>query len=153
MTDGQGLRVTRRGLGISLALAVVIGTALVGGGVVLAQSGAPKGAHINVIRGTPRPDRLIGTNRRDKILGRGAGDKLKGRGAEDVLKGGKGGDVISGGKAFDRLNGGRGNDWIDARDGHPDQIDCGPGNDFAKVDRNEDGVYNCETVRSPRGPN
>lgn len=145
---------TRRGLGIVLALSVTLGAALAGGGVVvLAHSSAQKSGPINVIKGTPRPDRLIGTNRRDKILGLGAGDKIKGRGAEDLLKGGKGGDFIGGGKGFDTIDGGPGNDRINARDGRPDTIDCGAGNDFAKVDRNEDGVYNCETVRSPRGPN
>jgi Ca2+-binding RTX toxin-like protein len=143
---------TRRGQWILVALVVIMGVGLVGGGVVLAHSSS-QASSVNVIKGTPRPDKLVGTNRRDEILGRGAGDEIKGRGADDVLKGGKGGDVIGGGKGFDRLLGGPGNDRINARDGRPDEIDCGDGNDFAKVDRNEDGVYNCETVRSPRGPN
>jgi hypothetical protein len=146
-------RMTRRGQRILVVLAVIVGIGLVGGGVVLAHSSSPAAASFNVIKGTPRPDKLVGTNRRDKILGRGAGDEIKGRGGDDLLKGGKGGDVIGGGKGFDMLMGGPGNDRINARDGRPDQIDCGDGNDFAKVDRNEDGVYNCETVRSPRGPN
>jgi RTX calcium-binding nonapeptide repeat (4 copies) len=145
---------TRRGRAILVALAVVMGIALVAEGVgALALPSGIAGPGFNVIKGTPRPDKLVGTNRRDKILGRGAGDEIKGRGAGDVLKGGKGGDVIGGGKGFDKLMGGPGNDRINARDGRPDEIDCGDGNDFAKVDRNEDGVYNCETVRSPRGPN
>jgi hypothetical protein len=146
---------TRRGQGILVALAVIMGIALVGGGVmVLANSSSPSVISVNVIKGNDKPNRLIGTNRRDKILGYGAGDKIKGRGGDDVLKGAKGGDVIGGGKGFDKIIGGPGNDHINARDGHPDQIDCGPGRkDFAKVDRNEDGVVDCETVRSPRGPN
>jgi Ca2+-binding RTX toxin-like protein len=146
---------TRRGQGILVALAVIMSIALVGGGVVvLANSGSSAKASLNVIKGNNKPNRLIGTNRADKILGYGAGDKIKGRGADDVLKGGKGGDEIGGGKGFDKIMGGPGNDHINARDGHPDQIDCGPGRkDFAKVDRNEDGVFDCETVRSPRGPN
>jgi Ca2+-binding RTX toxin-like protein len=145
---------TRRGQGILVALAVIIGIALVGGGVVvLARSGEHAKPPLNVIRGKNKPNNLIGTNRPDKILGRGAGDEIKGRGADDVLKGGKGGDHIGGGNGFDRIKSGPGNDRINARDGHPDQIDCGPGKDFAKVDRHEDGVFDCETVRSPRGPN
>jgi Ca2+-binding RTX toxin-like protein len=145
---------TRRGQGILVALAVIMAIALVAGGVVvLARSSGPADPAFNVINGTPRPDKLVGTSGPDKISGRGAGDKIKGRGGDDVLRGGKGGDSIVGGKGFDRINGGPGNDWINARDGRPDEIDCGAGKDFAKVDRHEDGVYDCETVRSPRGPN
>jgi len=145
---------TRRGQGVLVALAVIMGIALVGGGVlVLARSSSPGTARFNVIKGTPRPDKLVGTGRPDKITGLGAGDRIKGRGADDVLKGGKGGDVIGGGKGFDRMNGGPGDDRINARDGHPDEIDCGAGTDFAKVDRHEDGVYDCETVRGTKGKN
>jgi Ca2+-binding RTX toxin-like protein len=145
----------RRGQGILVALAVILGIALVGGGVVvLARSSSPGKAPVNVIKGTPRPDRLIGTNGRDRISGLAAGDKITGRGGDDVLKAGDGGDEIGGGKGFDRIIGGPGNDRINARDGHPDQIACGAGRrDFAKVDRHEDGVFDCETVRGPRGPN
>jgi Ca2+-binding RTX toxin-like protein len=145
---------TRRGQGILVALAVIMSIALVAGGVVvLARSSSSAEAPFNVIKGTPRPDRLIGTHGPDRISGLGAGDKIKGRGGDDVLKGGKGGDLIGGGKGFDRIMGGPGNDRITARDGRPDEIDCGAGKDFAKVDRHEDGVFDCEKVRSPRGPN
>jgi Ca2+-binding RTX toxin-like protein len=147
-------RMTRSGQGILVALAVIMGIALVGGGVVvMARSGSPDVVSVTVIKGNNKPNKLIGTNGRDRILGFGAGDTIKGRGADDVLKGGKGGDHIGGGKGFDRIDGGPGNDRINARDGHPDEIDCGPGKDFAKVDRHEDGVFDCEIVRSPRGPN
>jgi Ca2+-binding RTX toxin-like protein len=145
---------TRRGQGILVALAVIMGIALVAGGVaVLARSGGRATPVVNVIKGNSKPNKLIGTNGPDKILGLGAGDEIKGRGGDDALKGGKGGDTIGGGKGFDRINGGRGNDRINARDGRPDEIDCGSGEDFAKVDRHEDGVFDCETVRGPRGPN
>jgi hypothetical protein len=40
-------------------------------------------------------------------------------------------------------------DVINARDGGPDTIDCGAGNDTVYVDRSEDGVTNCETVVTP----
>src|SRR3954453_3716490 len=144
---------TRRSQGILVALAVIMGIALVGGGVVvLARSGGQAKPPLNVIRGNNKPNKLFGTNGPDKILGRGAGDEIKGRGADDVLKGGKGGDHIGGGKGFDRINGDPGNDRINARDGHPDQIDCGPGQELAKVYRNEDGEIESEIVRSPRGP-
>ena len=144
---------TRRGQGILVALAVIMGVALVAGGVaVLARSSAPAEAPPNVINGGVGANKLIGTNGPDKINGRGGGDEIKGRGGDDVLRGGKGGDSIGGGKGFDRLVGGPGKDRINARDGRPDEIDCGPGKDFAKVDRHEDGVYDCEAVRGPRGP-
>jgi Ca2+-binding RTX toxin-like protein len=145
---------TRRGQGILVALAVIMGLALVAGGVaVLARSGGSAEPPFNVMKGGGGANKLVGTNGPDKISGRGGSDKIKGRGGDDVLKGGKGGDSVGGGKGFDRLIAGSGNDRINARDGHPDEIDCGAGRDFAKVDRHEDGVYDCETVRSPRGPN
>ena len=40
-------------------------------------------------------------------------------------------------------------DVIRARDGRPDEINCGPGDDVAYVDRVEDGVYDCERVLAP----
>jgi Ca2+-binding RTX toxin-like protein len=146
---------TRRGQGILVALAVIMGVALVAGGVVvLARSSAPAQGPANVIKGDNKPNRLIGTDQPDKVFGYGASDRVRGRRGDDVLKGGSGGDEIGGGKGFDRIVGGHGNDRINARDGHPDEIACGAGRkDFAKVDRHEDGVFDCETVRSPRGPN
>ena len=47
------------------------------------------------------------------------------------------------------ITGTPGADTIDARNGHPDTIDCGAGNDAVTVDRWEDGVYDCETVITP----
>ena len=96
------------------------------------------------------PDRLIGSNRADVINGRGGGDEIRGRGGKDVLRGGPGGDAIGGGKGFDRLIGGRGGDRIAARDRRPDEIDCGAGRDVATVDRHEDGVFDCERLRTPK---
>jgi hypothetical protein len=61
-----------------------------------------------------------------------------------------------GGPGHDQFNeldgvpmGGQGNDVIDARDGEEDEINCGPGNDTAYVDANEEGVVDCETVIEP----
>jgi Ca2+-binding RTX toxin-like protein len=147
---------TRRGQGILVALAVIMGIALASGGVVvLAGSGKPSGdttttSVITSTIGGGGPNRLIGTNRRDVIDGRGGADLIRGRGANDVLRGGRGRDRISGGKGFDRMSGGRGGDRIKARDRQPDEIDCGPGRDVAIVDRHEDGVFDCERLRQPR---
>ena len=139
---------TRRAQGILVALAVVTAVALTAGGAALAGSGA----HYKVIKGGAGANKLVGTNGPDKIAGHGGADTIRGRGGRDVLEGGRGGDSIGGGKGFDRIVGGPGGDTIDARDGRPDTIDCGDGNDFAKVDRDEDGVFDCETVRGPKGP-
>jgi Ca2+-binding RTX toxin-like protein len=57
--------------------------------------------------------------------------------------------TINGGPGYDVLKGTAGNDVINARDGGPDTIDCGAGNDTVYVDRSEDGVFNCETVITP----
>jgi Ca2+-binding RTX toxin-like protein len=156
---------TRRGQGLFVALAVITGIALASGGVVvLAGSGKPSGTTTTTAAaitpatvGDAGPNRLIGTNRRDVIDGRGGNDVIKGRGGTDVLRGGGGRDRISGGKKFDRIDGERGSDRINARDGQPDEIDCGLGRDVATVDRHEDGVFDCEHLRAPppfgrRGP-
>jgi len=143
---------TRHGQGIVVAVAVILAISLAAGGViVLAGTGssvvmpAP-----NVIKGGNGPNRLIGTHGPDDIYGRGAGDLLKGRGGDDLLKGQRGGDRINGGAGFDRMLGGRGADRLAARDGHSDEIDCGAGKDLAIVDRHEDGVFDCERVRTPK---
>ena len=47
-----------------------------------------------------------------------------------------------------QLNGGR-NDRFEARDGELDTINCGPGEDVAVVDAEEEGIYDCETVIEP----
>jgi Ca2+-binding RTX toxin-like protein len=106
--------------------------------------------------GTPRNDRLVGTERADHL------DGLAGR---DVLIGGRGDDVLIGGSGPDKLHGGPGRDGfnmrdgvelaapggdrIAARDGTPDEINCGGGDDLAIVDDQEDGIYNCERVIEP----
>jgi hypothetical protein len=58
-------------------------------------------------------------------------------------------DAINGGPGYEVLSGTPGDDVIQARDGGPDTIDCGAGNDTVYVDRSEDGVFDCETVIAP----
>ena len=48
-------------------------------------------------------------------------------------------DSIQGGPGYEQIGGTPGDDQIDARDGGPDTIDCGAGNDTVTVDRSEDG--------------
>jgi Ca2+-binding RTX toxin-like protein len=57
--------------------------------------------------------------------------------------------TVNGGPGYQVLTGTPGNDVIQARDGGPDTIDCGAGNDTVYVDRSEDGVTDCETVIAP----
>jgi hypothetical protein len=60
-------------------------------------------------------------------------------------------ETISSGdtSGYQVISGKPGDDTIDARNGHPDTIDCGAGNDTVTVDRSEDGVFDCETVITP----
>jgi Ca2+-binding RTX toxin-like protein len=135
---------TRHGRSKVLALAVV--AAMLAGSAAVLGAAAPKRA---TITGDGAANRLIGTGRSDLIRGRGGADLIRGRGGNDILRGGRGGDRIGGGKGFDRLLGGRGGDRLAARDGHPDELDCGRGRDTAVVDAREDGVFDCERVVTP----
>jgi Ca2+-binding RTX toxin-like protein len=153
MTDRPGSRMTRHGQGVLVALAAIMAIALgAGGAMVLADSGHESRASTTttVTLGSKGPDRIIGSNRADVIHGSGGRDLIRGRGGSDTLRGGTGGDRIGGGKEFDRMVGGRGADRIAARDRRPDEIDCGAGRDVAIVDRHEDGVFDCERLRTPR---
>jgi Ca2+-binding RTX toxin-like protein len=97
-------------------------------------------------------DRLLGD---DSAKGVGGNDRMFGNGGDDLLVGGSGKDRLSGGAGKDRLKGGpgrnrllggRGNDRLRAANGRFDRVNCGPGRDFAKVDR-VDRVRGCERVR------
>ncbi|HET6831340.1 MAG TPA: hypothetical protein VFH44_08335 [Solirubrobacterales bacterium] len=126
------------------------------------------------ITGTGKAERLVGTRGPDVIRGRGGDDTLVGRARGDSLYGGRGLDTLRGGRGSDGLYGGPegallvggggrdgfnmtsgspvsggGDDMIRARDGRPDEINCGRGDDVAYVDRVEDGVYDCERVVAP----
>ena len=100
-----------------------------------------------VLKGTRGDDKLVGTKTGDKLIGRGGDDILRSRLGSDLVLGKGGSDFIKSGKGFDEIRGGGGDDEIHARDGKPDQINCGAGKDRVLVDRVEDGVYNCERVR------
>ena len=76
--------------------------------------------------------------------GQGGDDVLKGFGQPDNLDGGKGNDKLVGGRGRDDLDGGGGNDRLNARDGQRDaSINCGPGNDAAKVDKVDPKPISC----------
>ncbi|MDA0182971.1 hypothetical protein OJ997_21860 [Solirubrobacter phytolaccae] len=71
---------------------------------------------------------------------------MLGTDAANVLRGSYGDDAITGGKGRDELYGAGGNDRFDARDGEPDRIVCGPGNDVARVDPIDLVSATCERV-------
>ncbi len=156
-----------------VALCVLLAFALGAGAMVAAKTitGTKKG---EVLKGTKKADRISGRRGDDLIKGKRGRDRLRGNGGNDTLLGGKGKDRLKGGRGEDRLFGGKGkdrmiggagsnqlnmvdgveqgspgNDVIKARNGEPDEIDCGAGDDRVIVDRAEDGVFNCETVVTP----
>jgi Ca2+-binding RTX toxin-like protein len=161
----------RRAGGVAAALlATAAAFAVAGHG-----TGAATASLARLIIGTEKAERLVGTRRTDTIRGRGGGDALIGRARGDRLSGGSGFDTIRGGHGADFLQGGPdgavlvggpgrdrfnmtpdgaqlrggGDEVIRARDGRPDAINCGHGDDVAYVDRVEDGVYDCERVVTP----
>ena len=99
-----------------------------------------------VIKGTAGDDKLIGTKTADKIIGRGGNDILRSSEGGDLVLGKAGNDFIKSGKGFDEIRAGSGDDEIHTRDGKPDQIQCGPGEDTVLADEDEDGVFDCEHV-------
>ena len=54
------------------------------------------------------------------------------------------------GEPADTVNGGRGHDRIYVRDGEPDRVTCGPGNDRVMADYRDDVAKDCERVRRGR---
>jgi Ca2+-binding RTX toxin-like protein len=160
-------------MALVVALCVLLAFALGAGVMVAAKNlkGGPSGEKLvgskkrDKISGRGGDDLIKGKRGRDK-LGGGAGndtldggkgkDRLRGGPGEDILIGGRGRDKIAGGAGLDQINmrdgvelASPGNDVIRARDGGPDEINCGDGNDTAYVDRAEDGVFNCERVVTP----
>src|SRR3954469_11774796 len=61
-------------------------------------------------------------------------DALAGGAGDDVLAGGDGNDTLTGGGGNDAFFGGAGDDVIEARDGVPERISCGAGDDQARND-------------------
>ncbi len=121
------------------------------------------GGCANELLGSAGADVLNGGESGDLVLALGGADRVHGRGGHDCLVGGSGrdrlfgesgSDRLTGGGGSDRLDGGpgrnaydagRGDDRIKARNGLREQVRCGPGEDTARVDRN-DRLRGCEHV-------
>ena len=112
----------------------------------------------SVVEGRGGNDTLTGGDGVETIDGGPGDDRLEGGFNNDVITGGPGRDTIYGDETSQRCSYLEdcvivpfGNDVINARDGEPDVIDCGVGNDTAYVDP-VDTVANCETVNgAPAG--
>jgi dipeptidyl aminopeptidase/acylaminoacyl peptidase len=105
----------------------------------------------DVIMGGPGHDRIGGGFDPDRILGGPGNDAVFADGGADVLIGGEGSDHLFGGFGSDRLAGGRGDDVLVAVDGGRDRVSCGPGHDFARVDRRDRVTADCEDVEVVTG--
>jgi RTX calcium-binding nonapeptide repeat (4 copies) len=90
-------------------------------------------------------DTLYGGRGNDRLYGSEGADLLSGGPGADRLRGGLGNDRLKGGPGVDRLDGGAGRDMLSARGGGRDLVNCGKGNDTAKVDT-RDRVRGCERI-------
>src|SRR5215213_7844843 len=93
-------------------------------------------------------DKIFGGPEDDRVDGGAGNDRVRGDDGDDTVRGGPGNDRVVGDAGIDRLFGGAGDDVVDARDGEPDRVDCGPGRDFARLDRFDRIVRGCERSRS-----
>ena len=115
----------------------------------------------DLIRGGGGGDQLIGDGQEqdafdgaDAVYGGADDDQLFGNGGWDLLSGGRGDDLIVASEAQtkggeDLVRAGSGADEVDARDGWPDAIDCGPGVDSVFFDPVLDRATNCEIRNLP----
>ena len=92
------------------------------------------GGGMDELRGGAGNDRLVGGRGRDTLLGEEGADRLFGGGGRDTLAGNAGADWIDGGFARDVLTGGNGDDRLFARDGVADIVEGGRGSDSARID-------------------
>jgi Ca2+-binding RTX toxin-like protein len=138
---------------------------------------------VETVVGTTFNDVLVGSDADQDLFGNGGIDRVDGLGGDDILNGGTGDDEIYGGAGADRLegsadedylDGGSGNDFfegdnvctttpctgasdfIQARDGEADTVNCGVGADTALVDAIDtvakDDQFGCERVDVALGP-
>ena len=143
------------------------------------STGEGDNAHgdIEVLVGTTLDDVLTGSDAAQQLFGNAGADRADGLGGNDILNGGTGDDELYGGAGADRLEGsadedylegGSGedlfegdnvctalpctgdSDFIQARDGEADTVNCGVGADTALVDAidvvAQDTQHGCERI-------
>lgn len=81
----------------------------------------------------------------EALYGGTGADDLVGSDGDNLIDGGEGDDAIDGKGGSDQLFGGPGADRVLARDGGPDKVDCGPGDDIAILDTRDTG-RGCEVI-------
>jgi Ca2+-binding RTX toxin-like protein len=93
----------------------------------------------------------------DTLWGGPGNDKLQGSSDSDTYYGGTGNDTINATGSpsetttdVDRIYGEAGKDFIDARDGYVDIIDCGAGSDTVRYDVGTDEVAKGCERKNPR---
>ena len=99
---------------------------------------------IEVITGSPSDDSLTGDAGANFLHGADGADTLAGGAGDDYLYGETGDDRLTGGAGNDQLDGGRGDDALDSRDGGPDSVVCGPGDDSVIADSSDSLAGDCE---------
>jgi Ca2+-binding RTX toxin-like protein len=142
-------------------------------------SGENDNAHsdIETLVGSTFDDVLVGNDGPQSLFGNAGIDRADGLGGDDVVNGGTGDDELYGGAGDDRLEGSAGGDYLEggsgedlfegdnvcetepctgdsdfiqARDGEPDTVNCGVGADTAIVDSldvvAQDAQHGCERI-------
>jgi Ca2+-binding RTX toxin-like protein len=122
----------------------------------------------DTLTGNDGPNALFGNAGFDRVDGLGGDDEVNGGTGDDELYGGPGDDRVEGSAGQDYLEGGSGqdifegdnvcdaepctgdSDFIQARDGEPDTVNCGVGADTAIVDSLDavatDSQHGCERI-------
>ena len=104
------------------------------------------GADQDEVIGGPLADVIDGGAGWDRLTGGAGDDTLTGREGEDALAGGTGNDVLVGSEESDSFDGGPGDDDIRSRDGVPETVTCGEGNDRVSADPADVAALDCESV-------
>jgi len=102
---------------------------------------------VNTFEGRGGNDQLFGAENHDQLLGGDGDDYLQGDVGRNTLRGGPGNDTLVGHPSSDdRFFGEDGDDEIVGNsDGHLENVDCGPGNDTAEGN-DEDNFIACEVL-------
>ena len=101
-----------------------------------------------LVRGGSGNDIVLGGPGSDTVEGGPGDDVVDGGAGEDpAVRGGSGDDVLIGGRGNDTLEGGPGNDVLYGSTGL-DELDCGPGEDWAHVDSETEArrAVGCEHI-------